>query len=104
MAVSRLSPQNDSRLQATIDLLIAGELTRQEKAAGFETEFPHPDFKLKKVVLQDGVLTLSFTEVPGFTTGGTSRINLLAEQIIKTAKQFPGVKEVKFDPEYLFQP
>jgi spore germination protein GerM len=91
-------------IQDTINLLIKGELTAAERAAGFTTEFPNTDFKLLSANLKNGVLTLEFTEVPGFTTGGSYRISILANQIIKTAKQFPEVKEVRFKPEELFQP
>ena len=102
-AVERQLKTTFTPLQDTIQLLISGSYWK-EKEAGFETEFPHPDFKLTGAKLKGGVLTLSFTEVPGFTSGGASRVGLLAEQIIMTAKQFPEVKEVRFEPEYLFQP
>jgi spore germination protein GerM len=103
-AVERALKPTLTPLKDTIRLLISGQLTWQEKNAGFQTEFPHPDFKLLKVKNRDGVVTLEFSEVPGFTSGGASRVGLLAAQIKKTALQFPGVKEVRFEPEYLFQP
>ncbi len=96
---STLTPIKD-----TINLLIKGELTEEEKVQGFSTEFPNEDFKLLSINLKDGVLYLEFTEVPGFTTGGSCRISLLTNQIIKTAKQFPGVNEVILLPESVFQP
>ncbi|MFA5035106.1 MAG: GerMN domain-containing protein [Candidatus Margulisiibacteriota bacterium] len=102
--VERVIPETKAPLQATIQLLIKGELTTEEKAAGFSTEFPHPAFKLVRADLNRGVLTLVFTDVPGFTTGGALRVELLATQIEKTAKQFPGVKSVRFLPDSLFQP
>lgn len=104
MPVERVIPETKAPLQATIQLLIKGELTMEEKAAGFSTEFPHPAFKLIKADLDRGVLTLVFTDVPGFTTGGATRVELLAAQIEKTARQFPGVKSVRFLPDSLFQP
>lgn len=54
--------------------------------------------------LNNGVLTLTFSEVLGFTSGGSSRVILLASQIEKTALQFNEVKEVVLKPETLFQP
>jgi hypothetical protein len=104
LPVERVIPETKAPLKATIRLLIAGELTAEEKAAGFTTEFPHPAFKLIRADLDRGVLTLVFTDVPGFTTGGALRVELLAAQIEKTAKQFSGVKQVRFLPESLFQP
>lgn len=93
------------KIEKAINLLIKGGLTAQEKNEGFTTEFPNKDFKLLSSNLdEDGVLTLEFTEVPGFTTGGSCRVGILAEQIIKTVKQFPEVKKVIFEPESLFEP
>jgi len=91
-------------IQDTINLLIKGEITEQEKLAGFFSEFPNPEFKLLGASLEDKTLTLSFTEVPSFTTGGSCRTNLLAAQIIKTAEQFEEVEKVKFGSIELFQP
>ncbi len=104
MPVEREMPKTDTLIQDTINLLIKGEITEQEKLAGFSSEFPNSEFKLLGATLDNKVLTLNFTEVPSFTTGGTCRIGLLAAQITKTAKQFEGVKEVKFSPNELFQP
>lgn len=91
-------------IQDTIRLLIKGELTSEEEQEGFSTEFPHPLFELKGANLEGQTLTLEFTEVSGFTTGGSCRVGLLATQIQKTAKQFSQVEEVVFQPETLFQP
>lgn len=91
-------------IKETIELLLEGELKSQEEEQGFETEFPHKEFKLRETNLEDGTLTLTFYEVPGFTTGGSCRVNLLRAQIEKTALQFPEVEEVNIEPETLFQP
>jgi spore germination protein GerM len=104
LPVARQIPVSQTPIQDTIRLLIKGELQTSEKSAGFTTEFPNPGFKLVGANLKSGQLTLEFTEVPGFTSGGSCRISLLASQITKTALQFPEVKTVKFLPEELFQP
>jgi len=104
LPVEREIPVTKTPIQDTIKLLIVGELTEKEETAGFSTEFPHQEFKLLDTDLKDGILTLEFSEVFGFTTGGACRVGLLATQIRKTAKQFSEVKEVFFEPESLFQP
>lgn len=104
LPVKRAVPRTKSPVQDAIRLLIRGDLSWQERSEGFSTEFPHPEFKLLSAKLKNGVLTLQFTDLPGFTTGGAARVGLLAAQIVKTAKQFPQVKKVVFEPEYLFQP
>lgn len=104
LPVEREIPYTKTPIQDTIRLLLKGELTAQERASGFSTEFPHPEFKLLGASLKGGVLTLKFADPKGFTSGGACRTSLLAAQIIKTAQQFPEVREVRFEPETLFQP
>jgi len=104
ITVERKIPASPNPIRDTIRLLIKGELTAKEKEQGFSTEFPNSEFKLSGSKLENGVLSLEFTEVPGFTNGGSCRIGILKAQIEKTAKQFPIVKEVVIKPEYLFQP
>ncbi|MDD5098426.1 MAG: GerMN domain-containing protein [Candidatus Pacebacteria bacterium] len=105
LPVKRDVLEGENMIKDVIELLIQGKLTQEEKNQGFTTEFPNKDFKLNSANLSDkGVLTLNFTEVPGFTTGGSCRMGLLASEIIKTAEQFPQVKEVVIEPESLFQP
>lgn len=104
LPVGRVMPQTKTPIQDSIKLLLKGEISDAEKQQGFQTEFPHPGFELLGADLKNSVLTLEFSEVPGFTDGGSCRVSILANQIIKTAKQFDGVREVKFKPETLFQP
>ena len=91
-------------LEDVLNLLFEGKLTEEEKGVGFSTEFPLEGFKLVSSNLENGVLTLLFEDSLNKTSGGSCRVRLLWAQIEKTAKQFPEVKEVKFEPEFLFQP
>jgi spore germination protein GerM len=103
--VYREIPQSTTLIRDTIELLIRGEITKQEEELGFITEFPHPGFRLVGLDLKNGgTLVLEFTEIFGFTTGGSFRILVMREQIEKTALQFAAVKSVEFYPESLFQP
>ena len=106
LSVTREIPITNTPIQDTIELLIKGKITEQERLAGFSSEFTnHPEkFKLLGTNLKNGVLTLKFTEVPSFTTGGSCRIGLLSQQILKTAKQFVEVERVVFSPDEIFQP
>jgi spore germination protein GerM len=104
LPVEREIPYTKGPVRETIWLLLKGELTEQERAAGFSTEFPHPEFKFLGANLKNGLLTLKFADPTNFTSGGACRTSLLAAQIVKTAKQFSGVREVRFEPETLFQP
>ena len=105
LPVYRIFPATNNLLVDTINELIKGKLSASEKAKWFMTEFPNKDFALLSADIDDdGILTLEFTEVPGFTDGGSARMLILSSLIEKTALQFPAVKKVVFTPETLFQP
>jgi len=103
--VYRTLAASDDILRDTLNTLIQWNLTANEKSAGYITDFPNKDFHFISSTLQpDGTLVLSFSEVPGFTNGGSARMLIMANSIIKTAMQFSGVKKVEFSPSTLFQP
>ena len=104
MPLGREMPVTITPIQDAVRLLLEGKLTESEKSAGFSTEFPLSGFKLSAANLKSGILTLQFDDPENKTSGGSCRVGLLWSQIEKTAKQFPEVKEVKFLPEYFFQP
>jgi len=104
VAVEREISLTQTPIQDTIKLLIAGQLTKEEKSQGITTEYPLEGFSLKSASLKNGILTLEF-EDPNYKTGGGScRVGILWFQIEATAKQFPEVQNVKFLSEELFQP
>lgn len=103
--VKRMISNSKNIIRDTINLLLAGNLSQIESDNWFTSEFPNKSFKLINMDLgDDGILRLTFTEVPWFTSGWSARMAIMANSIIKTVKQFPQVKEVKFLPEELFQP
>ena len=102
-SVERIIP-GQKPIEETIKLLLEGDIRQAEKEKGFSTEFPNSEFRLEGQELQDGTLTLTFTEAPGFTTGGSCRVTLLRAQVEKTALQFPEVDEVEIKPISIFQP
>ena len=104
MPLEREMPVTITPIQDAVILLLEGKLVESEKSAGFSTEFPLSGFKLSTANLKNDILTLKFDDPENKTSGGSCRVGLLWSQIEKTAKQFPEVKEVKFLPEYLFQP
>lgn len=104
VAVDRQIPVTNTPIQDTIKLLLLGNLTQAERNQGITTEYPLPGVELKGANLRNGVLTLEFADPQNKTGGGSARVSVLWFQIEATAKQFPGVSEVKFIPEELFQP
>lgn len=102
--VERTIPSTPSVLKDTINLLLAGNLTSEEKAKGITTEYPLVGVKLSNAVINNGVATLTFEDPNNRTGGGSCRVAILWAQIEATAKQFPTVKQVRFLPEELFQP
>lgn len=107
VAIKREIPNSKTPIQDTIKLLLRGKenLEKEDIEQGITTEYPLEGFKLKSANLdKEGVLTLEFEDPLQKTIGGACRVNILWLQIENTAKQFSGVKKVKFLPEYLFQP
>lgn len=107
MAIEKEIPVSKTPIQDAIKLLLKGKenLSENEKAQGITTEYPLEDFSLSQVNFkEDGTLILSFNDPLSKTSGGSCRVGILWFQIEATAKQFSGVKQVKFLPEELFQP
>jgi hypothetical protein len=105
LPVERQIPLTNTPIQDTIKLLIKGEITDTERSQGFTSEFPHAGFVLNGANLVNGILTLDFPEVNGFTVGGSCRVGILSSQITKTAKQFAEVKQVIYThPDGMWQP
>ena len=104
VAVERNIIKSQIPIQNSINQLISGQLSVEERASGISTEYPLSGLSLKGASLQDGVLTLEFNDLNNKTGGGSCRVGILWYQIEATAKQFPGVMEVRFLPEELFQP
>lgn len=103
-SVQRDISAGDDLITETIQLLIKGDITAEEKNRGISTEFPLSGFYLKSSSLKNGELTLVFADPENKTVGGSCRVGLLRSQIETTVKQFSEVKSVKILPEELFQP
>ena len=104
LPVSREIFLSQTPIQDTINLLLLGNVTQEEKEEGFSPMFPLEGVKLVGANLKEGMLTLEFEDPFNKTGGGSCRVRLLWAQVEKTAKQFPEVQEVRFLPEELFQP
>lgn len=104
VAVSRVIPLTKTPVQDAVKMLLEGALLPDESARGVTTEFPLEGVSLAGVSMKGDTLTLKFNDSLNKTTGGACRAGILWAQIEATAKQFPGLKEVKFSPEDLFQP
>jgi spore germination protein GerM len=102
--VARKIPSSGSLIEDATRLLLAGKLTAEERANGITTEYPLPGVELKSAAMENGILTLEFADPNNKTSGGSCRAGILRLQVEATAKQFPGVKSVRFLPEDIFQP
>ncbi len=104
VAVTRTVPVASATPEGAVWLLLTGGLTAEERAAGLSTEYPLSGVTLQSTTLNNGVLTLVLSDPENKTSGGACRAGVLWYQIEATAKQFAGVSEVRFMPEFLFQP
>ncbi len=92
-------------IRSSIETLLKIEFSEAEKEIGFISEFSGDHgIVLKEVNLRNGVLKLVFDDPAFFSTGGSARVILLRDQIIRTAMQFGVVEEVVILPEDFFQP
>lgn len=104
VAVERRIPISFTPIQDTIQLLLLGELTEEERSFKITTEYPLQGLELKGVNLNKGTLTLEFSDPLNKTSGGSCRASILRSQIESTALQFPEVDTVHFIPDEIFQP
>lgn len=93
-----------STIGDAVKTLIVGGLTQKEKARGITTEYPLSGFTFTGASLENGALTLSFSDPENRSSGGSCRAKVLWLQIERTASQFPGVTSVSFSPADIFQP
>jgi len=103
VAVEREAPIG-VHAEDAVRLLLEGRITAPEKDIGITTEFPLEGLSVEKSILENGVLTLTLDDPLHKTVGGSCRASVLWRQIEATALQFSDVREVRFEPEELFQP
>jgi hypothetical protein len=101
--VSRTLPLTNTPIQDAVKELLKGPQP-SERTQFPNTEFPLPDVSLTAASLSNGVLTLTFSDPDGSTSGGSCRVSILKAQIEATAKQFGGVNSVHFMPIGVFEP
>ena len=110
--VERIIPKSSTPLADSIKLLITNQLTSSEKTQGLASEFNTTDpskkssakLTLVSATIINGTAKLTLNDPEDFTGGGSCRSGILASQFSKTAKQFPSVNDVVFQPDTLFQP
>ncbi|TAK14575.1 MAG: hypothetical protein EPO32_01425 [Anaerolineae bacterium] len=96
--------KGEALIQATLDLLLAGELTAEEVEQGVTTEFPLDGVTLESVAMEGSTLSLTFNDPNFQTSGGACRAGILWAQVEATARQFPGVPDIRVQPDEAFQP
>jgi hypothetical protein len=97
--VTRQVGAAQANIPYAIAIIISGDLTESERADGYVPLFPSTIWELSGSAFRDGVLTLSFAR----RSAGEDRCSGLAGvQLQKTLAQFPSVKDVRFEPEGVF--
>jgi len=92
-------PKSSTPLKDSINELIKTFISEDEKTYGSRVT----NFKLKSATIINGVAKLVFNDPESYTSGGSTRVNLIYSQIEKTALQFPSVKKVEITGA-VFQP
>lgn len=104
VAVERVVPKSAMQLRDAVRLLLQGDLTDAERAAGLTSPFPLPGLMLETVAIMGTEAVLLFADPQNQSGGGSCRISIMRMMIEATARQFPGTSQVRFSPEELFQP
>lgn len=103
-SVERSISEIQTPLTRSVELLLAGDITAEEEAAGMTTEFPLDGFSLESASIENGVATLEFADPQNSSSGGSCRVSILRAQIGATATQFDSVDSVQIIPEEILQP
>ena len=104
VATERTIPRTQTPAREVVELVLAGDITSDESAAGLSTEYPLSGVSLSNIQLSEGVLTIELNDPEFETSGGSCRVTILRSQLEKTALQFSTVNEVVILPEEAFQP
>lgn len=107
VAVTRLvngDLEGEALIEATIEQLLAGDLSSEELEQGLTTEFPLEGVELLDVALNDGTATVALDDPQFQTSGGACRVGIINGQVAFTVMQFEGVNDVRLLPDELFQP
>lgn len=99
-------PFTNTPIKDTIEGFLNTPLPEEAAAAGLSSEFPLPGVSLESLNLDkdSGLLTIRLSDEHNQTGGGACRASILKSQLEAVAKQFSEVREVRFEPESLFQP
>lgn len=103
IAVKRTLPVG-SRVEDTLNLLLSGALSEDERREDITTEFPLSGLSVERVLHEEGKVIITLDDTNNKTRGGACRTALLWYQIEATMLQFDDVVDVEFRPNDLFQP
>lgn len=93
-------PKTATPLKDSIEKLIS-QYFLSDKTYGSRAK----TFVLNSANIKNNIATLTFSDPDFFSSGGSCRVSIISDMIIKTALQFSTAKEVKFiGPDHLFQP
>lgn len=104
--VERSIPKTQGIARAALEELLKGP-TASEKAEGYITSL-NEGVKIQRLVVENGVAKVDFSEELDYQVGGSCRIQSIYSQIETTLKQFPTVREVEIsidgETEEILQP
>jgi hypothetical protein len=103
--VQRQIPTTQTPIKDTLNLLLTGAISEEERNQGISSEFPLEGVSIQSISLQgDGMLKIDLLDPQRKTVGGSCRASILFKQIQMTAQQFSEVKGIEILNQELFQP
>jgi len=99
-------PENaaEIRIPVRFATYTASKTPIQDAIRALLAKWDLPGVTLDAASLNNGVLTLTFSDPQFKTSGGSARVLAMREEIERTAKQFAGVTTVRIMPPDVFQP
>ena len=91
--VDRAIALTQAPAKAALELLLAGNLTDEEKSDGFGTSI-NPNVKIQGLSIENSVARVDFNGQLEYQVGGSCRVAAIRAQITQTLMQFPTVNEV----------
>jgi len=91
-------------MRLSVETLLAGRLTAEERNRGLSTEFPVKGFEVAELKRNGGKVTIRFRDPLFRSSGGALRAGILRGQIKKTLLQFEDVEKVVILPRTILQP
>lgn len=105
--IERIIPKTNTPAQKALELLLEGNISRDELEKGYRTNINY-GVKINKLTIENNTAKADFSEQLEFETAGSCQTEAIRSQIAETLMQFPSVKDaaisINGNTEEILQP